>query len=148
FTPIPARCTVCIMVATIKSSHRTVQFERDFQGSSNSISYSKHRSSSGKVSHNRSKIPPINYKKKSFVLTKSNTSDSEYDKRSDRGSVRIEKILFVKIVNIEETMPSARQHSFQVNSINPNSVGSGTSRCGSGNRFLAGVPVTDCPTTS
>lgn len=33
-------------------------------------------------------------------------------------------------------------------SINPNSVGSGTSRCGSGNRFLAGVPVTDCPTTS
>ncbi|KAM4790021.1 cytoplasmic tyrosine-protein kinase BMX-like [Cyanocitta cristata] len=31
-------------------------------------------------SHNRRKISPINYKKRFFVLTKSNTSDYEYDK--------------------------------------------------------------------
>ncbi|KAL2310515.1 hypothetical protein Nmel_002172 [Mimus melanotis] len=74
-----------------------------------------------------------------------------WEEGSEWGSIRIEKIQFVRVVNIEEKMPPTRQYSFQVPpgaSINPNPVGSGTSRCGNDERFLAGVPVTDCPTTS
>lgn len=37
-----------------------------------------------------------------------------WEKRSEGGSIMIEKIQFVKIVNTEEIMPPERQYSFQV----------------------------------
>uniref|UniRef100_A0A663M4Y6 PH domain-containing protein n=1 Tax=Athene cunicularia TaxID=194338 RepID=A0A663M4Y6_ATHCN len=70
-----------------------------------------------KKSQQKKKISPINYKKRWFVLTKTNLSYYEYDKGrkgSKRGSIEIEKIRCVETVNTEESTPPERQYPFQV----------------------------------
>ncbi|NXX81087.1 BMX kinase, partial [Urocolius indicus] len=70
-----------------------------------------------KKSQQKKKISPINYKKRLFVLTKSNLSYYEYDKGkkgSKRGSIEIAKIRCVEMVNLEEPTPPERQYPFQI----------------------------------
>ncbi|XP_051471066.1 cytoplasmic tyrosine-protein kinase BMX [Apus apus] len=70
-----------------------------------------------KKSQQKKKISPINYKKRLFVLMKTNLSYYEYDKGKKgkkKGSIEIEKIRCVETVNLEEATPPARQYPFQI----------------------------------
>uniref|UniRef100_A0A8C2U8D7 Cytoplasmic tyrosine-protein kinase BMX n=1 Tax=Coturnix japonica TaxID=93934 RepID=A0A8C2U8D7_COTJA len=70
-----------------------------------------------KKSQQKRKMSPANYKKRLFVLTKNSLSYYEYSKEKrgrKKGSIEIEKIRCVEMVNVEESTPPARQYPFQI----------------------------------
>ncbi|XP_066561936.1 cytoplasmic tyrosine-protein kinase BMX [Amia ocellicauda] len=70
-----------------------------------------------KMSQQKKKISPKNYKERLFELTTTTLSYYEHDKGkkgSKKGSIFVERISCIDTVNLEEQTPVQRQHPFQI----------------------------------
>ncbi|RXM99890.1 Tyrosine-protein kinase Tec [Acipenser ruthenus] len=70
-----------------------------------------------KMSQQKKKISPKNYKERLFELTKTTLSYYEHEKGkrgNKKGSILIEKIRCVETVHLEEQTPVERQYPFQI----------------------------------